>query len=342
MGSRVEPARPVTRRIAAAMVDWGSPEWVAWVGSGAPIHPLQTFQLGDIVHDIDSNAPHERDRVVKKLNLSVIKTDGSTQGRVSMSQDTVLEYAAHMRDGDKFPPIVVFHDGSEYWLGDGFHRFFATKQNGQVSIECEVRQGTQRDAKLYGMSANAKRGLSMSMEDVRRNVQEMLTDPEWKLWTQADIARHCGCSQMTVSRVKSAMEKEGVEVEKGTKEVMVDGKKRTVNTNRIGKKKAEEERPEEPKFENDDRIMELTDTVTTLEQENEKLKDAIAVGQWDASEIEKIDAQELIDELRERIRVLEIDNTALRDSRDMFQQRNAELLKTVKSLQAKLKKYEKG
>ena len=66
----------------------------------------------------------------------------------------------------------------------------------------------------------------------------------------------------------------------------------------------------------------------------------IAVGQWDASDIEKIDAQQVIDELREQVRILEIDNKALRDSRDMFQTRNAELMKTVKSLQNKLKKLE--
>ncbi len=64
------------------------------------------------------------------------------------------------------------------------------------------------------------------------------------------------------------------------------------------------------------------------------------MGQWDASEIEKIDVQDTLAELREQIRVLEIDNHALRDSRDMFQNRNADLMKTVKALQSKLKKLE--
>jgi septal ring factor EnvC (AmiA/AmiB activator) len=43
-------------------------------------------------------------------------------------------------------------------------------------------------------------------------------------------------------------------------------------------------------------------------------------------------------DLREQIRVLEADNKAIRQSRDMFQNRNSELMKTVKALQAKLKK----
>jgi len=78
--------------------------------------------------------------------------------------------------------------------------------------------------------------------------------------------------------------------------------------------------------------------VNALSTENQRLRDAIAVGQWEATDIEKIDAEETIKELREQIRLLEIDNRALRDSRDMFQNRNAELMKMVKSLQAKLKK----
>ena len=63
----------------------------------------------------------------KKLNLAVIRIDGGTQARAKIDDDVVQEYAAHMRDGDQFPPITVFHDGSDYWLGDGFHRYFATK-----------------------------------------------------------------------------------------------------------------------------------------------------------------------------------------------------------------------
>ena len=89
-----------------------------------------------------------------------------------------------------------------------------------------------------------------------------------------------------------------------------------------------------------DKIRELTDTIDAVSEENTVLRDKIALGQWDASDIEKIDAEETIKELREQIRLLEIDNKALRESRDMFQNRNAELIKSLKSAQNKLKKYE--
>jgi len=123
-----------------------------------------------------------------------------------------------------------------------------------------------------------------------------------------------------------------------------------MDTSKIGKKPAKPK--PEPKAEPEDdteddkeaydpaeeKMRELMDTITHLSDENTVLRDKIAIGQWDASEIEKIDAQETIENLREQVRILEIDNQALRESRDMFQNRNAELIKTVNSLKKKLQK----
>ena len=68
---------------------------------------------------------------MKKIDISAIRTDGGTQARLKLDYDVVKEYAECMKDGDKFPPVTVFHDGSEYWLANGFHRYFATKSNGE-------------------------------------------------------------------------------------------------------------------------------------------------------------------------------------------------------------------
>jgi hypothetical protein len=242
-----------------------------------------------------------------------------------------------MKDGDKFPPVTVFYDGSEYWLANGFHRYFATKSNGELEIECEVKQGTLDDAVLYAFSADGRQGLSRSAEDNRNIIIRMIQHPVWGKWSNAEIAKHVGVSKMTVGRVKASLEKDKPAP---TKKKYKDkhGNESTIETKNIGKTKEKKVKQEEPATESDDQIVrELTDALTAVSQENTLLKDKIAIGQWDASEIEKIDAEELIAELREQIRILEIDNKALRESRDTFQNRNSELMRTVKSLQNQLK-----
>jgi hypothetical protein len=274
---------------------------------------------------------------MKKIEISAIRIDGGTQARLKLDQDVVKEYAECMKDGDKFPPVTVFYDGSEYWLANGFHRYFATKSNGELEIECEVKQGTLDDAVLYAFSADGRQGLSRSAEDNRNIIIRMIQHPVWGKWSNAEIAKHVGVSKMTVGRVKASLEKDKPAP---TKKIYKDkhGNESTIETKNIGKTKEKKVKQEEPATESDDQIVrELTDALTAVSQENTLLKDKIAIGQWDASEIEKIDAEELIAELREQIRILEIDNKALRESRDTFQNRNSELMRTVKSLQNQLK-----
>lgn len=285
---------------------------------------------------------------MKKLNIEVIRTDGGTQPRLELNNDKVAEYAECMKDGDKFPPVIVFWDGSNYWLADGFHRYHATRRIEVVTIEAEVKEGTVDEAQVFAFGANAKHGLYLTAADIREIIKRMLLNSITISWTNAQIARHIGCSKMTVGRVKASLEPATKPQEPVAKTVVrKDGTERSLDTTKLSTKKPAprpEKTPEQelaPVFdENEQKINELIDTIDQLSEENQKLKDAIAVGQWDASEIEKIDVQETLADLRAQIKTLEIDNRALRDSRDMFQNRNAELLKTVKSLQAKLKKLE--
>jgi predicted nucleic acid-binding Zn-ribbon protein len=248
-----------------------------------------------------------------------------------------------MKDGDKFPPITVFNDGSDHWLADGFHRFFAYKANNETMVEAEVINGTLEDATLYAFAANAKRGLSMSDEDNRNVITLMLKHPMWSLWSDREISRHVGVSNMTVGRVKQSLNLPKEDVVKFTRQ----GKELEMKTGNI--KRAERPVGTKPDLSTinedkiaidnlNDQISGLSDTINELSNENTILKDKIAIGQWDATDMEKMDAEETIKDLREQVRVLEIENRALREGRDMYQNRNAELMATVKSLQAKLKK----
>ena len=90
--------------------------------------------------------------------------------------------------------------------------------------------------------------------------------------------------------------------------------------------------------EKDHRILELSDTIVTLDEEMTKLKDVVAARRWDATEFEQEYILHTVKELRNHIKILELDNQALRDSRDMYQNRNAELVRSYNSLKRQLNK----
>ena len=276
---------------------------------------------------------------MKKLNLDAIRIDGDTQPREELDQEMVAEYAELMRDGTKFPPIKVYFDGSNYWLVDGFHRYFATKSNGFVSIETEIEEGTQREAQLQSMTANStQRGKPATAKDKRRSVIRMLQDKEWKEWSNVKIAEWIGVSSMTVGRLKIAMtEKRPDEV----KYINKYGQEATMKTGNLGTIPKEKELPppEEQYDPTQDEVKELGHTIKALEDENTKLRDAITIGAWDASDIEKKDAESTIKELRERIRILEIEYASVRESRDSYQNQNAELMRINATLKKKLSKF---
>lgn len=271
---------------------------------------------------------------MKKLNLDVIRIDGGTQPRLEMNQEVVKDYAEHMREGVVFPPITVFFDGASYWLADGFHRWHATKSNGFVSIECEVIEGSLDDAFLYSRGANKGRGLQPTHADNRNIVISMLKHEIYGKWTNKKIAEHVGVTGMTVGRIRLALE------QPEEKQVKVKDKNGTETIANV-KKKEKKVTPVIPEVEEydpaEDEAKETAHTIRSLEEENTKLKDALAIGSWDATDFEKLDIEQRMEELREENRILKIENSSLRESRDTYQNQNSDLMKTVARLQKKLK-----
>ena len=117
----------------------------------------------------------------------------------------MAEYAAALVDGAVFPPVVVFFDGKSYWLADGFHRVAGHSQAGRTEIEVDVRQGTQRDAILHSVGANATHGLRRSTEDKQNAIRTILLDAEWRHFSDRDIAKRCGVDHKTVGRMRSVV-----------------------------------------------------------------------------------------------------------------------------------------
>jgi hypothetical protein len=122
--------------------------------------------------------------------------------RVEMRPETVNDYATDMLDGVTFPPIVVFHDGSDFWLADGFHRVEAARKIDREMIVAEIRQGSARAAILHGVGSNAAHGLSRTQADKRRAVERLLKDAEWAQWSDRKVAEIARVDHKTVGTIR--------------------------------------------------------------------------------------------------------------------------------------------
>lgn len=142
----------------------------------------------------------------KELLLEEIRIDGGTQIRTSINEEVVADYAERMENGDEFPPAIIYFDGSDNWLADGFHRYHANKKAGIMRMPCEIRSGTKRDAILYAVGANHANGMRRTNADKRRAVETLLNDPEWGKWSDRKIAELCAVSHPFVANVRASLE----------------------------------------------------------------------------------------------------------------------------------------
>lgn len=144
---------------------------------------------------------HHRPVKVSEISIAEIVTTAGTQIRARIDIESVDQYAQAMLDGDVFPPVTVFHDGSEYILADGFHRVMAASRNGNETIQASVHKGTKSDALKFALSANSAHGLKRTNADKRRSVELALA--EWPKLSTAEIARICAVSRPQVDAVRS-------------------------------------------------------------------------------------------------------------------------------------------
>lgn len=144
---------------------------------------------------------------VEMISVPRIHLGAETQMRALLDTATIDEYAAAMKGGAEFPPIMAFVEGAGttkcYWIGDGHHRSHAAHSAGLAKIAAIVRAGTVRDAILYAASANGSHGLRRTNADKRRAVTTLLKDNEWRAKSDHWIAERCGVSQPYVGSVRA-------------------------------------------------------------------------------------------------------------------------------------------
>jgi FtsZ-binding cell division protein ZapB len=256
--------------------------------------------------------------MLKTLNLNVLRIDGGTQSRQEINQETVGDYAEQITAGAEFPPVTAFYDGVDYYLADGFHRYFATKKAGKASVNVEVVTGTLRDAILHSCGVNALHGLRRTNADKRKAVMTMLDDLEWQDWSTNEIARHCNVSSTLVASLRVA-------------EVPVV--KMVRNGKTITYKKPDKEIEEPQEKVNTNSWDQEKEAIDHLNEENEHLKTRLALKAMEATEDEKDMARAKIADLNDEITLLRIELSSVKVSRDAFQRENNELKKQIKAMQ---------
>jgi len=293
---------------------------------------------------------------MKSINIKSIRVDGGTQSRVEINNEIVAEYAAQIKDGAEFPPVVVFNDGTDMWLADGFHRFHAHNTAGKASIAADVRTGTVRDAKLYSFGANGKHGNRPSNADKKKSVTEMLKDSEWGDWSDHSIAKTCHVSQPFVGTVRRTLDSENPNVtdnvisEKrrkyttkhgGTATMKVDKKATPAKPEPVAVEPIEE-KPAPKEYASDGESIKEDEECTELDAAHitiQELQDMLAVANLSSvSTEEQTQAANLIAELRKEIKSLHINLKAVTRSRDQLQNEVAQLTKQCTSQQNQIKR----
>ena len=140
---------------------------------------------------------------IKDIFVEDIKINGDTQSRVSIDIGAVSDYAAAYEAAVELPPLVVFNDGVDMWLADGFHRWHASRKALMSKINADVREGTREDAQWHAIAANQTHGIRRTNADKRRSVMMGLSiHPEW---SDSMISDHIGVSHELVRTTRGSL-----------------------------------------------------------------------------------------------------------------------------------------
>jgi ParB-like nuclease domain len=162
-------------------------------------------------------------RKVNYLEIQSIERNDELQARVALDKTVAEEYAADLKNGATFPPVVVFHDGERYWLVDGYHRTAARELLGHKTVLAEIREGSREDALWASVAANQTHGLRRTNADKHRSVERALLHPRAQRLSNRQIATHCGVHHYTVGRIRKELERiKAIEVV-DTRQVTRDG-----------------------------------------------------------------------------------------------------------------------
>lgn len=219
------------------------------------------------------------------------------------------------------------------WVGRGGDR----KSKG---TECPLIEGTEKSKGTKGGGLNQHNAARVGTECPSSKHQK----------SAAEIASVAGVGVRSVKQAKEVQTKATPEVVQAVKDGVI-GLPKAAEIAKLPKaeqaaaidKPLPKKQPAPVEHQApDDATVDLIHSIKELEDENEDLRQRLAIEQYDVSEEAKTEAANLIKEQAQTIKNLRAENEALRASRDGFQFENHELMKQVKMLNKLIKKMESG
>ena len=283
------------------------------------------------------------------MDLKKIEIDDRLQSRAQLDENIVDEYANAITDGAKFPPPVVFFDGSTRWLASGFHRYFAHKLAGQAGIKVELRKGTLREAILFSVGENQTHGLRRTTADKRRAVMLLLEDEVWSQWSDREISAKTGTSHTFVSQLRNPEKTEAKKAASGNVATpksppptskpgitissppppAVPGK--PVQSGNVATKSQVIHNPDDASDDHGD------DPVAILSAEVDRLAERLAVAAMEGyTDEEKAAFQTGLKDLQDAYQALKAERDSIATQRDAYMRENAELKSEIGRMRKKL------
>ena len=262
----------------------------------------------------------------------------------AMSAEDFAALVEDIKANGQREPIIVL-DGM---VLDGWHRYRACTELGIKPAQFTFKAGD--DPVAFVESANLhRRHLTASQRAAAVVAVRAWAPPKRPsatpstqkgaaaapLSTNKEMAKAANVSVRTIKDAKAAHKaglgeavKEGViTAEEGAN--IARGKPAAAPKPTQAPKAAKRELPAPPAHADDDALAEAQHTITELAQENEQLRDKLAVESLMDSEEAKTQTQETIRELRALVKTLQAENAALKVSRDTYQRESAEAKKSA-------------
>jgi hypothetical protein len=116
-----------------------------------------------------------RPAIEQECDIHLLRTDGKTQVRDSLNEDTVQNYTEARMRREVFPPVDVMIDPEgNLWLWNGFHRRAAELAISGLLIRCRIIEGTLEEAQILALQANKANPLQLNNASKQKIAKDAL------------------------------------------------------------------------------------------------------------------------------------------------------------------------